>query len=140
MFTTRLAEKAAALGVDFRYGVAIDGLKIEAGRIGWVATDKGKLTADAYVVALGSYSPLLLRPLGIPLPVYPIKGYSLTLPITDPTGAPESTVMDESYKIAITRLGDRIRLGGRRSNIRSATCSGAAATCRRRPSGRGCGP
>jgi len=92
--------------------VTISGLTVEAGRIASVATDKGELTADAYVVALGSYSPLVLRPLGIALPVYPIKGYSLTLPITDPSGAPESTVMDETYKIAITRLGDRIRVGG----------------------------
>jgi D-amino-acid dehydrogenase len=63
-------------------------------------------------VALGSYTPLLLRPFGIRLPVYPVKGYSLTIPITNPTRAPESTVMDETYKIAITRLGDRIRVGG----------------------------
>ena len=112
MFTTRLAAMAAGLGVDFRYGVTIKGFAVEAGRIGSVATDKGTLTGDAYVVALGSYSPLLLRPLGLSLPVYPIKGYSLTLPIVDATGAPESTVMDETYKIAITRLGDRIRVGG----------------------------
>jgi D-amino-acid dehydrogenase len=54
----------------------------------------------------------MLRPLGIPVPVYPIKGYSITVPITDPDGAPQSTVMDETYKVAITRLGDRIRVGG----------------------------
>jgi D-amino-acid dehydrogenase len=63
-------------------------------------------------VALGSYSPKLLRPLRIPVPVYPIKGYSITVPITDAARAPESTVMDETYKVAITRLGDRIRVGG----------------------------
>ncbi|HET9069979.1 MAG TPA: FAD-dependent oxidoreductase [Amaricoccus sp.] len=55
---------------------------------------------------------MLLRPHGIDLPVYPVKGYSLTVPITDPAGAPESTVMDEKHKVAITRLGDRIRVGG----------------------------
>ena len=70
------------------------------------------LQADAYVVALGSWSPRLLKPLGISIPVYPVKGYSITVPITDPDGAPVSTVMDESYKVAITRLGDRIRVGG----------------------------
>ena len=64
------------------------------------------------MVALGSYSPIVLRPLGISVPVYPIKGYSITVPITDAGGAPESTVMDETYKVAITRLGDRIRVGG----------------------------
>ena len=63
-------------------------------------------------MALGSYSPRLLRRIGIDLPVYPVKGYSITVPITDPAGAPESTVMDETHKVAITRLGDRIRVGG----------------------------
>jgi D-amino-acid dehydrogenase len=70
------------------------------------------MTADAVVVALGSYSPLLLKPFGIRLPVYPVKGYSLTIDIDDASRAPESTVMDETFKIAITRLGDRIRVGG----------------------------
>jgi len=64
------------------------------------------------VVALGSYSPALVRPLGIRLPVYPVKGFSITVPITDAGGAPESTVMDETFKVAVTRLGDRIRVGG----------------------------
>ena len=63
------------------------------------------LQADAYVLALGSWSPRLVRPLGISLPVYPVKGYSITVPISDPEAAPVSTVMDESYKVAITRLG-----------------------------------
>jgi D-amino-acid dehydrogenase len=77
-----------------------------------VKTSAGTLTADSYVLALGSYSPLMLKELGIRIPVYPIKGYSITVPITNPDGAPESTVMDETYKVAITRLGDRIRVGG----------------------------
>jgi D-amino-acid dehydrogenase len=77
-----------------------------------VVTDRGARQADAVVVALGSYSPLLLKPLGLKLPVYPVKGYSLTIPIVDAARSPESTVMDETYKIAITRLGDRIRVGG----------------------------
>ena len=81
-------------------------------RIDGVVTDAGTLKADAYLVALGSYSPLLLRPLGIRIPVYPVKGYSITVPITDAAGAPESTVMDETHKVAVTRLGDRIRVGG----------------------------
>lgn len=112
MFTARLAEHAAARGVTFRFGTTIDGMVLEAGNIAGVSTSAGLLTADAYVVALGSYSPKLLRPLGLSIPVYPIKGYSITLPIVDPAGAPESTIMDESYKVAITRLGDRIRVGG----------------------------
>ena len=111
-FTQRLAAIAAGLGVTFRYNTAIRGLRMEAGRIAGVETDQGTLAADRYVVAMGSYSPLLLKPVGITLPVYPVKGYSITVPITDPDGAPVSTVMDESHKIAITRLGDRIRVGG----------------------------
>jgi D-amino-acid dehydrogenase len=81
-------------------------------RITGVAAGAGELQADAYVMALGSWSPRLLKPLGVPIPVYPVKGYSITVPITDPSAAPVSTVMDESYKVAITRLGDRIRVGG----------------------------
>jgi len=75
-------------------------------------TDQGEVHADAYVLALGSYTPGLLRPLGIRLPVYPIKGYSITASIVDDQRAPRSTVMDERYKVAITRLGNRIRVGG----------------------------
>ncbi|MGD9479610.1 D-amino acid dehydrogenase [Shinella sp. G-2] len=111
-FSNALAAKAAALGVTFRYGSIIRGLDVEGGRVTGVITAHGRLPADAVVVALGSFSPLLVRPHGIRLPVYPVKGYSLTIPITDPARAPESTVMDETYKIAITRLGDRIRVGG----------------------------
>lgn len=111
-FSNVLATKAAALGVTFRFGSIIRGLDVEGGRIRGVVTAHGTLDADAVVVALGSFSPLLVRPHGIRLPVYPVKGYSLTIPITDASRAPESTVMDETYKIAITRLGDRIRVGG----------------------------
>jgi D-amino-acid dehydrogenase len=110
-FTNALEQKAAALGVDFRYGRLIDGLDID-GRVRGVVTDRGTIRSDAVVVALGSYSPLLLKKIGIKLPVYPVKGYSLTIPIADASRAPESTVMDETYKVAITRLGDRIRVGG----------------------------
>ncbi|WP_064696885.1 D-amino acid dehydrogenase [Rhizobium aegyptiacum] len=111
-FTNALAAKAEALGVRFAYGTTVKALDVETGRVRGIVTDRGRMDAEAVVVALGSYSPLLLRPLGIGLPVYPVKGYSLTVPITDASRAPESTVMDETYKIAITRLGDRIRVGG----------------------------
>ncbi|WP_435257214.1 D-amino acid dehydrogenase [Thioclava sp. FR2] len=111
-FTQGLAAKAANLGVTFRHGVSIDHMITEAGRITGVATSEGLFTADAFVLALGSYSPRLVKSLGIKLPVYPVKGYSITVPITDAERAPISTVMDETHKIAITRLGDRIRVGG----------------------------
>ncbi len=111
-FTNALSALAAEKGVIFRWGETILRVETEGGRATGVATDKGTIKADAVVMALGSHSPLLLRPHGIRLPVYPVKGYSLTIPIADASLAPESTVMDESYKIAITRLGDRIRVGG----------------------------
>jgi len=111
-FANALAKKAEQLGVRFSWGAVIKGLDIEAGRVRGVVTNWETVPADAVVVALGSYSPLLLKRHGIKLPVYPVKGYSLTIPMTDPTRAPESTIMDETYKIAITRLGDRIRVGG----------------------------
>ena len=111
-FATALAKKAEDLGARFAYGTNIEGLDIESGRVRGVVTASETLSADAVIVALGSFSPLFLKRYGIKLPVYPVKGYSLTIPITDTSRAPLSTVMDETYKIAITRLGDRIRVGG----------------------------
>ncbi|MEJ8824036.1 D-amino acid dehydrogenase [Variovorax humicola] len=111
-FTQNLAAMAVMQGVQFRYGTRIQRLRFAAQQVDGVVTDVGTLKADAYLVALGSYSPLLLAPLRIRIPVYPVKGYSITVPITDATGAPESTVMDETHKVAVTRLGDRIRVGG----------------------------
>jgi len=111
-FTQKLAQMAEALGVMFRYGVNIQGLVRTGNDITGVRTDAGELEADCYLVALGSYSPLLLRPVGIDIPVYPVKGYSITVPIAEAQYAPESTIMDESHKVAVTRLGDRIRVGG----------------------------
>jgi D-amino-acid dehydrogenase len=111
-FTQSLAKLAEGLGVEFRFGVTIRRLASEGDRLTGVATDVGNLQADAYVVALGSFSPQLVAPLGIRLGIYPIKGYSITVPITDPDGAPQSTVMDETFKVAVTRLGGRIRVGG----------------------------
>ncbi len=111
-FTGALAAKCVEMGVVFDYQRTIKAIQVEGGEARAVVTDRGVVASDAVVVALGSYSPLLLKPLGISLPVYPVKGYSLTIPITDASRAPESTVMDETYKIAITRLGDRIRVGG----------------------------
>jgi D-amino-acid dehydrogenase len=111
-FTQRLAALAERRGVTFHHGTTIKGLLRESGRIDGVVTDAGTLRADAYLVALGSWSPLLLAGAGIHIPVYPVKGYSITVPIGDARGAPESTVMDETHKVAVTRLGDRIRAGG----------------------------
>jgi D-amino-acid dehydrogenase len=112
MFTRKLAEVARQLGVEFRFGCNIERLACVGDRIDGVWVD-GKLEkADQYVLALGSYSPQLLKPLGIHAPIYPLKGYSLTVPITDASMAPTSTILDETYKVAITRFDDRIRVGG----------------------------
>jgi D-amino-acid dehydrogenase len=112
MFTQALAKHAEALGVRFMFNTGIDRIVTDGARVSGVATSAGMLQADAYVLALGSWSSRLVAPLDISLPVYPVKGYSITVPIKDASGAPESTVMDESYKVAITRLGNRIRVGG----------------------------
>ena len=111
-FTQRLAAMAAAKGVEFRYSTTIDAVEADADAVSGVRAGGELLTADRYVVALASFSPILLRPLGLRLPIYPVKGYSLTIPITEAAAAPVSTVMDEMYKVALTRLGDRIRVGG----------------------------
>ena len=111
-FTQNLAEMAKGLGAQFRFGEVIDRLDSDSSGITGVRTAGGVVQADRYLLALGSYSTAMLRPLGLRLPVYPVKGFSITVPITDPAKAPESTVMDESHKVAVTRLGDRIRVGG----------------------------
>ena len=111
-FTQALAERAIEKGVRFRFGVDVRALRREGDSITGVDTAKGLVTADRFLVALGSYSAAMLRPLGIRIPVYPVKGYSITVPITDSREAPESTIMDETHKVAVTRLGDRIRAGG----------------------------
>jgi len=112
LFTQRLAALARERGVKFRCGVNILGFERSGECIDAVLTDAGRVTADAYVLALGSYSTPMARGLDLRLPIYPVKGYSITVPVADAAKAPVSTVMDESYKVAITRLGNRIRVGG----------------------------
>ena len=112
LFCERLAALAKMRGVEFRYGANIEAIEADGDRVTGVRIDGRLETADRYVLALGSWSPQLLKPLGIRLPVYPLKGYSLTIPITDAAMAPASTVLDETYKIAITRFDRRIRVGG----------------------------
>ncbi len=116
LFTKNLALEAQKLGVKFRQDVQISCLLTENGKLSGVeinADDNREvLQADQYVVALGSYTRQLMQALNIQIPVYPVKGYSLTVPVTNPAMAPVSTVMDETYKVAITRFDDRIRVGG----------------------------
>ncbi len=113
LFTNRLADYCRErLGVEFRFNTTIERIKRRAGHIEAIVTSAGELSADGYVVCLGSYSPFLVRDLDLRLPIYPVKGYSLTVPVTDDGGAPQSTVMDETFKVAISRFDDRIRVGG----------------------------
>lgn len=112
LFTRRLTQMAQDAGVEFRFGATVDCLEASGGRVTGVSIDGRIEHADRYVLALGSYSTQLLAPLGIDLPVYPLKGYSLTLPITNAAMAPTSTILDESYKVAVTRFDERIRVGG----------------------------
>ena len=112
LFTNALAQTAKDLGVDFQFNKNVQKLIVEGDEIKGVLVDGQVMTADRYVLAFGSYSREFLRPLELDLPVYPVKGYSLTLPIVNPELAPQSTVLDETYKIAITRFDQRIRVGG----------------------------
>ena len=112
LFTRALANLAQEMGVDFKFNQNVEKLVVEGDEIKGVVVDGQVLTADRYVLAFGSYSRDFLKPLELNLPVYPVKGYSLTVPIVDPAFAPQSTVLDETYKIAITRFDQRIRVGG----------------------------
>ena len=112
-FTQDLALLCAARGVQFRYGSGVACIETAGGRVSRVLLSSGEaIAADAYVVALGSYSPLLLRPLGISLPVYPLKGYSITIPLAAGDVAPYISLSDVGHKLVMSRLGDRLRVAG----------------------------
>ncbi|MCZ7562624.1 MAG: D-amino acid dehydrogenase [Burkholderiales bacterium] len=117
-FTQAIAEHGARIGVRFRYGCSVERLEMERGRVASVIVHDAHegaeepVTADAYVVALGSYSPLLLRPVGIAIPMQPVKGYSITLPLEAGDEAPQVSLTDEAAKIVFSRLGDRLRVAG----------------------------
>lgn len=112
LFTRNLAQMARDLGVEFRFGCTVQSICSSGDRITGVYIDGSLEVADQYVLAMGSYSRCMLTPLGIKIPVYPLKGYSLTIPIVEPSLAPQSTVIDETYKVALTRFDQRIRVGG----------------------------
>ena len=115
-FTVALAERAAAMGVEFRYGTTIKQLSRAGGDVSGVVLSDGKgerlETADAYVVALGSYSTQLLAGVGVDALIYPAKGYSATLPIVNQPGAPKGSITDDEMKIVFTTIGNRLRIAG----------------------------
>jgi D-amino-acid dehydrogenase len=133
-FTQELARIAASRGVVFRFGQAVRALEATGDNIKAIQSEFGQETADAYVVSLGSYSPLLLAPIGIRIPVYPLKGYSITLPLgpAEISAAPTVSLTDEAFKIVISRLGSRLRaagtaeLTGYDTSVNTARCAAIA--------------
>lgn len=115
-FTQALAGHCAARGVDFRYNTTVTALQADAGRITKVKVrEHGQeltLKADAYVVALGSWSAPLLRSVGVRTLIYPVKGYSATLPLRNPAAVSTISLTDHAMKIVFTRLGDELRVAG----------------------------
>ncbi|MEL7292325.1 MAG: D-amino acid dehydrogenase [Pseudomonadota bacterium] len=112
LFCQQLQKMAQQTGVKFLFDTHIKQLVTQGNQVIAVDTDQGTIEGDRFVVALGSYSKQLLMPLGIDVPIYPVKGYSLTLPVIDERQAPSSTIMDETYKVALTRFAQRIRVAG----------------------------
>ena len=116
-FTEELAKRCALRGVLFDFDVDIKSISTTGQEITGIEIMRkgGKpetIRADAYVLALGSYSPLLARPLGINLPIYPLKGYSVTMPVKNPAAAWSVSLSDEAHKLVLSRLGDRLRIAG----------------------------
>ncbi len=112
VFTQELAGFCAENGVEFNFGTTITRLAHIGDRVTGLMTGKGVISADRYVLALGSYSPLMLKPLGIRLPIYPAKGYSATVPVSDPSRAPRVSITDDDHKIVVSRLGNKLRIAG----------------------------
>lgn len=111
LFTNALIEDARNnLGVDFHFGTQIEALHARDGLITHVSTDKGDMEADIFIMAMGSYSPLFLKPLGINVPIYPMKGYSITIPTNEFT--PSVSLTDVSVKLVYSKLGGRMRVAG----------------------------
>jgi D-amino-acid dehydrogenase len=112
-FTLALAERCKAKGVRFENDVTIDRIVAEGDRISQVEVKyRAPVRADAYVLCLGSYSARFARPLGIPLAIYPAKGYSVTMPVKEAAAAWKASLTDESYKLVFSRFGERLRIAG----------------------------
>jgi len=112
LFTSELYKKCMEIGVKFEFNTHIESIRIDNNKVSSVKTNRGELTADSYSVSLGSHSPKVLSGIGIDIPVYPVKGYSISVPVLSDLDAPQSTIMDDKNKIGITRLGDSIRVAG----------------------------
>jgi D-amino-acid dehydrogenase len=116
-FARELVRLCEAAGVRFLMSHTVTAIREVGGEVDHVeATDSEgrfqRLRADAYVLAMGSLSPLLAKPLGIELPIYPAKGYSVTMPVRNPAMAHQVSLTDDEYKLVFSRLGDRLRIAG----------------------------
>jgi D-amino-acid dehydrogenase len=109
-FTVGLVDRLKTKGVAFRFSTTVTGFETDGNRIAAVLTDKGPVIGDQFVLALGSYSPIIGRKLGLTLPVYPVKGYSVTLPTEGLNGTPEIGGVDENNLVAWCKMGERFRL------------------------------
>jgi D-amino-acid dehydrogenase len=113
VFTRGLAEHCRRLGVSFAFNTTVRALECHGGRVQAVHTDKGSFSGDAYLMALGPYSPILLRPIGLDLPIWPVKGYTASIPINGHAGAPKVGIIEEDNLVAFANLGDTLRVGGK---------------------------
>lgn len=112
-FAQVLAQRCKKIGVSFIFNEAINALEMEDDQISKVRLGNGaSITGDAFVVALGSWSPILLKTVGLKIPVYPAKGYSITVPLNMQSVAPTVSLTDDGQKIVISRLGNRLRVAG----------------------------
>lgn len=112
LFTQALAKVAEDTNVTFQFGTSVRALRTRQRDIIGVATDQGTIEADAYVMCLASETPRLLKPLGLDVPIYPAKGYSMTAEVTDQQATPSRSITDESHFVVITKLGDQLRAAG----------------------------
>jgi len=112
LFSNQLYEKCLEMGVKFEFNTHIKDIRIKKEKVSQIKTSQGEFVADSYIVALGSHSSKILSNVGINIPLYPVKGYSITLPVLDNENAPQSTIIDDTFKIGITRLGNKIRVAG----------------------------
>ncbi len=111
-FTQRLASLCASDGVEFRYEDTVREIELDGGTVSALITDRERLETDACLVALGNASAALVRRLGLKLPIYPVKGYSVTFPVDGWNAAPRVPFVDDGRKIGVVRIGERVRVAG----------------------------
>jgi D-amino-acid dehydrogenase len=113
VFTRNLAAYCEGIGVRFERSTTVTAVEVEAGKVATVHTDRSRFTGDAYLIALGPYAPILARPIGLNLPIWPVKGYTASIPIAGHKGAPTVGVIEEDNLVAFAHLGDHLRVGGK---------------------------